>query len=183
MGYKQHGWRHHPTKGTDPIEGLSGGNLPWCRVRMWANSTNQTINSASETHMQFNDVQEDDPDGVFTGIALNGVTDAITVNADGLYLIKARMYWASASCPNEAVISLNGIDPDHFAPYNVGPVDTSSLTAGFAATWARLQATQVVYVSVIQSSGSSKQLYGQGGNFLELCRVGAATVDAIRGGP
>lgn len=27
MGYQQHGWRHHPTKGTDPIEMTAGGVL------------------------------------------------------------------------------------------------------------------------------------------------------------
>lgn len=25
MSYKQHGWRHHPTKGTDPVPGFSAG--------------------------------------------------------------------------------------------------------------------------------------------------------------
>ena len=163
--------------------GAAASDAAWCRVRMWNNASNQTINSGSETQMHFNDVQEDDPNNVFTGTASGGVNDGIVVNSNGLYLIRARMYWASASDPAQAVISLNGIDSDHFAPYNVGQVDTSSLTAGFVSTWARLQATQSVYVTVIQSSGSSKQLYGTGGNFLEMALIDTATVTAIAGGP
>jgi len=179
----RHHGRDHLPGGEDPIPGLTGGNLPWCRVRMWANASNQSINANSETLMRFNDVQSDDPDGVFTGVALNGVTDGIRVNQDGLYLIRARMYWASASCPAAATIALNGIDADHFAPYNVGQVDTSSLTAGFVSTWARLEATEKVYVSVTQFDGAARELFGDGGNFLELCRIGSVSVTAIDGGP
>lgn len=187
MSYLQHARRHLPG-GTDPIPGI-GGNLPWCRVRMWGNETNQTIPTATETQMHFNDSQSDDPDSVFTGMAAGDLFDGIQVNADGLYLIKARMYWASgAGPPAAAVIMLNGVDTDRFAPYLGAQLEGDTLTTGCVSTFARLPATQGltvtrVAVTVRHEKGSDAELYGNGGNFLEMVRIGSATTDASDGGP
>lgn len=180
----RHHGRDHLPGGEDPIPNFPGGDLPWCRVRMWNNETNQVIHSGTETQMHFNDVQSDDPGGVFTGVATGGISDGITVNSDGLYLVRARMYWASgAGPPAEAVISLNGIDWDRFAPYLGAQLMGDTLTTGMVSTWARLEATQDIAVTVLHNKGSDAELYGSGGNFLEIARVGAATVTAISGGP
>src|SRR5690242_15985554 len=152
MGAKPaiHGKDHMPG-GADPIPSLT---TAWCRVRMWNNASDQSVPDTTETPMHFNDSQYYDPGSIFTPTAVDAVSYGITVNVDGLYLIRARMSWIAGSPPSRATISLDGIDPDHFAPYN-DDMDCSDLVGGSIATWARLGATQKVAVSIIQKTGSA----------------------------
>lgn len=144
-------------------------DIPWIRRRKLA-MADQAFGSGVEPLVTWNSVHNDYP-AVFA-LGFNGVK----VLVDGLYSIVARLFVNNQLGNTPAELYLNNIDSDGFGRYpfpSQFPLYSSMMQG---STVARLVANTDIYVTCRQESGNPWTLAGNDGCYLELRRLGDATV-------
>lgn len=172
-GPRYHGTTHS-VFGTDPIP----GSMVWARRRAWS-ASDQSITSGSESNVALNGFVTDNA-SYFSAYDVGSV-DGINILQNGFYSILARLFWVAWPGDHELVV--NGVDPDAYAGYSFSAAGASNTLVSAGGMDARVQAGQVLYLTVFHSFGSSKSLVGAGGCFLEVRRLDDITVTDTDGGP
>ena len=166
-----------------PPVAATANTYNWARTRAW-NVADQSVASGSETNVYFNEYWDD---GAAKMQAYNlgggvGSQHGIHTLVDGLYSITCRLMWHTYQ--GAFMIRLSGIDIDAWETWgNSSAAMTGSNSFSTTLTViARMHNGKDIIPTVYQNSGSSQNLLGVGGCFLEMIYMGSVGMGKQAGG-